>query len=96
MMIATEATGQSGRAQWYLCRRFCEDAWVIGQLQMRGTTPDLGFLVTGPGFEPGKTVVGGFTDPWRNGLCERHREALFGQVLDMIMLRGPASTLLVA
>lgn len=57
MMIATEATGQSGRAQWYLCRRFCEDAWVIGQLQMRGTTPDLGFLVTGPGFEPGKTVA---------------------------------------
>src|SRR5262249_41647837 len=50
--------------------------------------PDLGEWVAGPGFEPGKTVIGDFTDPARYcpDLGERHSDAPFRHVLGMIML----------
>jgi hypothetical protein len=46
---------------------------------------DLRFLVAGPGFEPGKTVVGDFTDRGRYcpDLAERQGNALFWHAFDM-------------
>jgi len=48
------------------------------------TRLDLRFLVAGPGFEPGKTVVGDFTDRgrYRPDLGERQRNALLWRAFD--------------
>jgi hypothetical protein len=54
---------------------------------------DLGLLVAGPGFEPGKTVVGDFTD--RGRYCPDLREyppgTRFRHALDMVAPYGPHS-----
>jgi hypothetical protein len=52
---------------------------------------DLRFLVAGPGFEPGKTVVGDFTDRGRYcpDLGERQSNASFWHAFDMMAWHEP-------
>jgi hypothetical protein len=82
--------------------RFCVRAGCTGGVRHRSPTPpgpvrgtglDLRFLVAGPGFEPGKTVVGDFTDRVRYcpDLGEHHSNAPFWHVFDTMAPYGPHS-----
>jgi hypothetical protein len=75
---------------------FCVRAGGTGGVRHRSRTPpapvrapglDLRFLVAGPGFEPGKTVVGDFTE-------RRRPHWLHASDLGGSALRGPADGLL--